>query len=298
MNLPTLKTHITNLKNWAAGATDYATDFLAFLSGVGDVLQTLTDGKAEADHEHVTGGTTIITRTNSPVATGYKYLNLNPDNDSFELIDTDGSVLSRVAHADIDSGDAGMGVVVKADGSGWELGTPPPIMLPLALWQTLSTEKTVEAQDAEDTDGHGADLAYHFVFKDAQDSAMYIVVPVDFAGLDLRLVVPYCMSTSASGDVYWTMSYIAVSPGDTQAALANNAAWLAAGTEVSLAHTPNATASVLSELNSSSFKIPKTAYEAGDYLHIMLMRDGDHASDTRTGNAKPLDAIRLKPVVP
>ena len=193
---------------------------------------------------------------------------------------------------------AGMGAVVKSDGSGWEPGAPPPIMLPLALWQTLSTEKTVEAQDAEDTDGHGADLAYHFVFPDAQDSAMYIVVPVDFGGFDLRLVVPYRMSAAASGDVYWMLAYIAVTPGDTQAELADYAAWVAAGANVSLAHTPSASANVLSEIDSASFHIPNAAYAAGDYLHIMLMRNGDHASDTRTGNAEPLDAIRLKPVVP
>ena len=73
---------------------DYITKIPAFIQAVGAYVL----GLAAADHTHAEGdGTTIITRTNSPVATGSKYLNLNPDTDALELIDTDGSSLGPIS---------------------------------------------------------------------------------------------------------------------------------------------------------------------------------------------------------
>ena len=174
----------------------------------------------------------------------------------------------------------------------------PPLTLPIQHWQTLASEYTVEAQDASNANGHGVDLIYHYVFKDAQTSAMYAAIAVPFSGYDLRLVVNYRMSSSASGDVVWGLGYIVLSAADTQAELASLATWEAADTAVAYTDTPSATANVLNEINTASFDIPYTAYTAGDVLYIMLKRVGADASDTRTGNAEVIDSIYLKPVVP
>jgi hypothetical protein len=62
MTLTTLKTHITNLVNKVAGATDYATNLLGFISGTGDVLQDLSDNKAPLAHTHDEYGEIVVTR--------------------------------------------------------------------------------------------------------------------------------------------------------------------------------------------------------------------------------------------
>lgn len=189
---------------------------------------------------------------------------------------------------------------VQITRNGGYLGPAPPMLIPLRDWQTLDAEYKVEIQDASNTDGHGADLAYHYVFTEAVTSfaAMYTTKMIMFSGYDLRVILPYRMSTSVSGNVYWLLSYIVVSSGDTVGELANWAAWSAIDTTTSYVNTPSATANVLNIINTNSFKIPASAYSAGDILYICLIRDPDHASDTHTGNAEVVDDISLMPVVP
>ena len=174
----------------------------------------------------------------------------------------------------------------------------PPLIIPLPDWQTDPSAYKVEIQDIANTDGHGADLFYKYVFKGLQSSIMYTKVPVPFEGYDLRLVVPYRMSTSFSGGVVWWLNYKAVSADEGFAEMPNYAAFDAVDDEYkSYVHTPNANANYLRTIDSDSFKIPATAYSTDDEIYISLQRYGGHPSDTHTGNAEA-SSIFLKLVAP
>ena len=191
---------------------------------------------------------------------------------------------------------AGMGAVVKSDGSGWEPGAPPPAMIQLQNWQTDPDEYTVTIQDAADTDGNGADNFYKYVMPAGSFSMMYTQVLIPFSGFDLRFILPYRMSSSVSGTVIFWIKYKAISAGDVMAEMANHAAFDAIDDgDDSITHTPSATADTFNLIDSDDLKIPSSAYAAGDILFIELYRA---SGGTHTGDAEIADCIQLKPVVP
>ena len=196
------------------------------------------------------------------------------------------------------AGDAGKGLVVNSTEDGYDLGAPPPAMIPLTHWQTDPDVFTVRVQDGANTDGLGVDAFYKYVFEESEnDPRMYTQVYVPFEGYDLRLVLSYRMSTAVAGNVYWYLKYRAVSPGDSLPAYDFYTDWNGAQDATdTIVHTPSATADVLSVIDDNSFKIPAAAYSAGDLILISLRRNADSPTDTHTGDAEVADAIILKPV--
>ena len=198
----------------------------------------------------------------------------------------------------IDADDAGMGLVVKSDGSGWERGAPPPAMIQLTRWQTDPAQYQVEVQDAYNTDGHTKDLISHFVFRKASIGVLYTSIMLPFDGYDLRLCFPYRMSTSASGNVYWVVDHLVISADEEQAEITDNSDYVRDANDL-VYHAAHATANTYKIVDTDSFKIPATAYSAGDRILIRLYRNATYAADTHSGNAEvPINEIFLKPVVP
>ncbi len=199
----------------------------------------------------------------------------------------------------IDADDAGMGLVVKSDGSGWERGAPPPAMIQLTGWQTDPAAYPVESQDAYNTDGHGKDLLAHYVFKNTPSCVMFTQVMLPFSGYDLHFCFPYRMSTTASGDVTWCIRWAAISEDEALAEVDSFATF--AGIKdggVCSTVTASTSTNTYKMLDSTDLKIPASAYSAGEMLVLKFYRY-ENAMDTHTGNAEvPKNGIYLKPVVP
>jgi hypothetical protein len=234
-------------------------------------------------------------RVRAHLSTGYVYSHVTAVSFSAGTGNSTITLADDVLNGTLD--EVALGIISSRPTSSLPVEKPlelEPILL--TSWQTDPDQYTVLKQDAHDSAGKGKDLFYKYVFPAGVLSIMYSQIMLPFSGYDLQLILPYRMSTSASGGVFWQVCWKEVSTNEADAELT---AWAAFFDSLdNITDTPSATANQRNLISGQNLVIPSTAYNANGTLKLALMRQGTHENDTHAGDAEVYDSIVLVPVLP